>query len=53
LRDIVGWRPGRSKPVADPADELERLARLRAEGALDEAEFAAAKAQILGARPAA
>jgi hypothetical protein len=53
LRDIFGWRPGRSKQVADPAGELERLARLRAEGALDEAEFAAAKAQILGARPAA
>jgi hypothetical protein len=53
LRDIVGWRPGLRKTVADPADELERLARLRAEGALDEAEFAAAKAQILGARPAA
>jgi hypothetical protein len=53
VRDIVGWRPGRSKAVLDPADELERLARLRAEGALDEAEFAAAKAQILGARPAA
>jgi Short C-terminal domain len=51
LRDIVGWRPGRAAP-ADPADELERLARLRAEGALDDAEFAAAKAQVLGARPA-
>jgi hypothetical protein len=39
--------------AGDPAGELERLARLRAEGALDDAEFAAAKAQVLGARPAA
>jgi hypothetical protein len=51
-RDIIGRRPGRAK-TADPAGELERLARLRAEGALDDEEFAAAKAQILGASPAA
>jgi hypothetical protein len=31
-------------------DELERLAELRAKGALDDNEFAAAKAQLLGSR---
>jgi hypothetical protein len=49
-RDIIGRRPGRAK-TTDPAGELERLALLRAEGALDDAEFTAAKAQILGAGP--
>ena len=35
------------------ADELERLAQLHAQGTLDDAEFAAAKAQLLGIRPLA
>ena len=35
-------------PPADPADELEHLARLHGSGALTDEEFAAAKANILG-----
>jgi Short C-terminal domain len=50
FRDIFGRRTAGTK-ASDPAGELERLALLRAEGALDDAEFAAAKAQILGAGP--
>jgi hypothetical protein len=35
-------------PPADPADEIEHLAQLHAQGALTDEEFAAAKAQALG-----
>lgn len=48
-----GWPPvgasGAARPQgADPLDELERLAHLRDTGALNEEEFAAQKARILG-----
>ncbi|HEY2960669.1 MAG TPA: SHOCT domain-containing protein [Actinomycetota bacterium] len=36
-------------PAADTIGELERLARLHESGALSDEEFAAAKAQVLGA----
>jgi hypothetical protein len=51
FRDIFGRRTAGTTKASDPAGEFERLALLRAEGALDGAEFAAAKAQILGAGP--
>ena len=35
-------------PAADPADEIEHLAKLHESGALTDEEFAAAKAKILG-----
>ena len=35
-------------PVADPIEQLERLANLKAQGILTDAEFAAQKAKILG-----
>ena len=43
--------PAPSAPVADsgPADELERLAKLHADGILSDDEFAQAKARVLGA----
>ena len=43
--------PPPSAPVADsnPADELERLAKLHEDGVLTDAEFAQAKAKALGA----
>ena len=34
-------------------EELERLAQLQTQGTLDDTEFAAAKAQLLGIRPLA
>jgi hypothetical protein len=37
-----------SAPLADPLDQLSRLAELRDRGVLTEDEFAAKKAQILG-----
>lgn len=37
-----------SAPAADLAAQLERLSQLHASGALSEAEFAAAKARLLG-----
>lgn len=49
LRGAVGRRTARRR--AEPegaAGELERLARLHAEGSLDDVEFAAAKARALG-----
>jgi hypothetical protein len=36
------------QPQADPVEQLERLAKLKDQGALTEAEFAAEKAKILG-----
>ncbi len=36
-------------PPANPADELERLAKLHASGVLTDEEFAAAKAKVIGA----
>ena len=36
-------------PPANPADELERVAKLHASGVLTDEEFAAAKAKIIGA----
>ncbi len=36
-------------PAADPAEDLERVAKLHASGVLTDEEFAAAKAKILGA----
>lgn len=58
LSSFRSWREGRSRPVlsgeeprAQPpvstASELERLARLRTDGVLTEAEFASAKARLL------
>lgn len=35
-------------PGADPVEQLEKLANLHASGALSDAEFAAAKAKLLG-----
>ena len=35
-------------PPANPADELERLAKLHASGVLTDEEFAAAKAKVIG-----
>ena len=35
-------------PVADPIEQLERLANLKAQGILTDAEFAAQKSKILG-----
>jgi hypothetical protein len=35
-------------PAADPADEIEHLAKLHESGALTDEEFAAAKAKALG-----
>ena len=35
-------------PPADPADEIEHLAKLHESGALTDEEFAAAKAKVLG-----
>ena len=35
-------------PPANPADELQQLAKLHASGALTDEEFAAAKAKIIG-----
>ena len=35
-------------PPADPADELEHLAKLHEQGVLTDEEFAAAKAKIIG-----
>ena len=40
--------PASSGNKADVSKELERLAQLRADGVLDEAEFKAAKAKLLG-----
>lgn len=39
-------------PDNDPADQLKKLADLRAQGVLSEAEFTAAKAKVLGGGPA-
>lgn len=36
----------------DPADQLKKLADLRKQGVLSEAEFSAAKAKVLGSGPA-
>lgn len=35
----------------DPADQLKKLADLKAQGVLSEAEFTAAKAKVLGGTP--
>jgi hypothetical protein len=35
-------------PAEDPFDQIEKLSKLHAEGALTDEEFAAAKAKILG-----
>jgi hypothetical protein len=47
LRGAVPRGPARVEP-ATSAGELERLARLHTDGSLDDAEFAAAKARVLG-----
>jgi Short C-terminal domain len=39
---------GAAMPAADLAGQLERLGKLRSEGLLSDAEFAAAKARLLG-----
>ena len=52
LRDRAtgGQRASTGTPVAKPSplDDLERLARLHESGALSDAEFATAKATVLG-----
>jgi hypothetical protein len=40
--------PGGAATDADPVGQLERLATLREKGVVTEAEFQAAKAQLLG-----
>jgi hypothetical protein len=40
--------PGSAEPASDPAERLEKLADLKDRGLLTDAEFAAAKAKILG-----
>jgi len=40
--------PAYAPPPADPADEIEHLAKLHESGALTDEEFASAKAKILG-----
>jgi hypothetical protein len=54
---VPGLAARRAEPAAPPpatgADELERLTRLHADGALDDAEFATAKAKVLGPAPGA
>ena len=42
IRDAVGAAP------SSPSDELARLAQLRADGTIDEAEFQRLKAQVVG-----
>jgi Short C-terminal domain len=44
-----GYETASAPPPADPADELERLAKLHASGVLTDEEFAAAKAKVIGA----
>jgi predicted deacylase len=44
----VGSEVQYAPPPADPVDQIEHLAQLHASGALSDAEFAAAKAQVLG-----
>ena len=41
-------QPAYAPPPADPADEIEHLAKLHESGALTDEEFAAAKAKTLG-----
>jgi hypothetical protein len=41
-------QPQYAPPAADPADEIEHLAKLHTSGALTDDEFAAAKAKLLG-----
>jgi hypothetical protein len=43
-------RPSRPPGAPSTSEELERLGRLRAEGVIDDAEFTAAKASLLGTR---
>jgi hypothetical protein len=48
IRASMPTRAPREAGVAGASGELERLARLRSDGVLDDTEFAAAKAQVLG-----
>ncbi|MCW3066446.1 MAG: hypothetical protein JWN32_3618, partial [Solirubrobacterales bacterium] len=48
------WSAGATAPApTDDLDKLEKLADLKAKGVLTDAEFAAAKAKILGEPPPA
>ncbi len=46
--DRIGRQPSASAPAVSVADELEKLDRLRRDGVLSEAEFAAQKSRLLG-----
>jgi len=44
----AGVEQAAAAPAADPFEQIEKLSKLHAEGALTDEEFAAAKAKILG-----
>ncbi len=46
--DRIGRQPSTPAPAVSVADELEKLDRLRRDGVLSEAEFAAQKSRLLG-----